>query len=771
LLKSDTMFHSYPRHPSRVVALAIIVVAVASAAACNKHTGSESRRYAESGDRYMSANKLSEAAVEYRNALVKDPRAGDVRVKLGGTYLGLGDFPNALREFVRAADLLPDDVALQLRTGNLLLLARRFDDAKSVAEKILAAHPSEVNAQILLANTFAGLKDVDSAVTQIEEAIRIAPDRSGTYSNLGAMELSRGKRQAAEAAFKKAVELKPTSIAANLALGNFYWLTERAVLAEQSLTRALELDPRNALTNRALANFFLATNRLAQAEQPLRTVLEVTKTTEATLALQEYYLTMNREPEARAILQPLLNDSRTAATANVRLAALDYAGGHNAEAYAKLGTVLGKDPANLQALLVKASLLLSEGKTDEALACATTAAQRHPDAASAFFTVGRIETSRRQPDAAIAAYQEVLRLNPRATAAKLALGQLQLAQGRPDTSVGLAAEALSSEPTNANAQLLYVRGLLAQGELQRAEAELRQLTVRFPNAATVHTQTGMLLGRQNKLSAARAELTRALELDPNDFEAFGGLVALDLASRSFDHARARVDQKLASGAPTAALLSLAARTYAVSGDASSAERFLKRAIEVDNGYVAGYSALGQLYLSQGRLDAARTEFEAVSERSPKSVSAITMVGIILQTQGDLNGARERFERVLQMDPEAAVAANELAWIYSQHGGNLDVAMHLAQTAQKHLPGAPEVSDTLGFIYYKKNLMSLAVSTLKTSTEKAPNNPVYQYHLGLAYASAGDAVRARASLQKALTLKPDFDGAVQAKDLLASRDLR
>jgi Flp pilus assembly protein TadD len=82
-----------------------------------------------------------------------------------------------------------------------------------------------------------------------------------------------------------------------------------------------------------------------------------------------------------------------------------------------------------------------------------------------------------------------------------------------------------------------------------------------------------------------------------------------------------------------------------------------------------------------------------------------------------------------------------------------------------------VSDTLGFIYYKKNLMSLAVSTLKTSTEKAPNNPVYQYHLGLAYASAGDAVRARASLQKALTLKPDFDGAVQAKDLLASRDLR
>jgi len=126
---------------------------------------------------------------------------------------------------------------------------------------------------------------------------------------------------------------------------------------------------------------------------------------------------------------------------------------------------------------------------------------------------------------------------------------------------------------------------------------------------------------------------------------------------------------------------------------------------------------------------------------------------------------------LQIDPEAAVAANNLAWIYVQRGGNLDVAMQLAQIAQKRLPEVAEVEDTLGFIYYKKNLVPLAIELLNASRAKDPKNALYEYHLGLAYTSAGDVARARGSLARALALKPDFDGAAEAKTLLASEALR
>jgi tetratricopeptide (TPR) repeat protein len=748
------------------VRLTLVVAGFGLFAACRHDPIAAKRRFLASGDQYFTASKFGEAVIQYRSAVQQDPGAGDARVKLADAYLGAGDGANALREYARAADLLPDDLGLQVKAGNLLLFAGRFDDAKARAEKVLAKAPTDVGAQLVKANALAGLQDLDAAVAQIEDALRVAPDRSGTYANLGALELGRGKRDAAEVAFKKAVELQPESVAAHLALGNFYWLTERRAEAEQSLKQALSLDPRHPLTNRALASFYLATDRLPAAEQPLKTVFEVTKTPASAVALEEYYAATGQDAAARAILEAMTSDPKTSATANVRLAALDYKNGGHERAYQRLARVLEKDQANLQALLMKASFLLADGKSDEALASATVATERYPESAAAFFALGRIQALRRQPDAAIAAYEEVLRLNPRTTDAKIALGQLRLGQGRTDTSIGLAAEALANEPGNGNALLLYVRGLLAQGALERAEFELKQLMARFPDSSAVHTQQGMLLARRGRNAAARAEFDRALELRSDDIEALGGLAALDIAERNFAAARVRVDARIATS-PSPALFTLAARVYAASNDLASAERFLRQAISLDSGYVAAYGALAQLYVFQHRLDEARAEFDALAKRSPKSVAAHTMVGVLLESKGDIDGARERFERVLQIDPEAAVAANNLAWIYTQRGGNLDVAMHLAQTAQKRMPEVPEVGDTLGFIYYKKNLVSLAISTLKVSAAKDPTNALYQYHLGLAYASSGDAVQARGSLTRALALKSDFDGADQARSLLSS----
>jgi tetratricopeptide (TPR) repeat protein len=114
--------------------------------------------------------------------------------------------------------------------------------------------------------------------------------------------------------------------------------------------------------------------------------------------------------------------------------------------------------------------------------------------------------------------------------------------------------------------------------------------------------------------------------------------------------------------------------------------------------------------------------------------------------------------VLELDPSAPVAANNLAWTYAESGSNLDIALQLAQTAQRGLPESPEVSNTLGFIYYKKGLYALAIPSLKISADKEPTSPVYQYHLGLAYAKSGNAPHAIQALQRALELKPDFSEA-------------
>jgi len=724
------------------------------------------QRYLDRGNRYIADGKTAEAVIELRNATQRDPSFGLARERLGDALRQNGDLAGALRQYVLAADLLPQDAQLQVKAGNFLLLGGRFDDAKARAEKVLKADPENVDAQIVVANALAGLKDVDGAVAQAEDAIRVDPGRSETYSSLGALELSRGKREEAERAFTKAVALKPGSASAHLALGIFYWLTGRLPAAEESLTRAASLEPRSTLVNRALANFYLSDHRLDRAEQPLKAVFAVTHTPEAALTLADYYRTVGNQRAESEILQPLLNDPRASASANARLAALDYEAGRPDDALRRLAAVLEKDPGNLQALLVKSTLLLSVGKPDQALAAATYATERHPDSTPSWFALARAQWSKKLPDAAIASYEQVLRLNPRAIQAKIALAQLHLGQGRPDASIELSSEALVNDAANGDARLLLVRGLLARGKLDLATRELKRLSDRFPDSAAVHVQEGMLLGRKKDFRGARKEFERALQSKPGDIEAFGGLVALDLAEKDFAAARARIDARVATG-PDAVVLTLAARVYAASGDTEAAIRFLHQALNLDSSYMPAYRALGQLYIVQGNLAAAEAEFEALAKQSAKPVAALTMVGILLQAQGKQDEARARFERALQIDPDAAVAANNLAWIYVETGGNIDVALQLAKTAQKRLPGIPEVNDTVGYIYYKRGLAPLAISTLKVSAEEDPNNPIYRYHLGLAYARAGDAARAGESLKRALALKPDFDGADDAARVLGS----
>jgi Flp pilus assembly protein TadD len=130
-------------------------------------------------------------------------------------------------------------------------------------------------------------------------------------------------------------------------------------------------------------------------------------------------------------------------------------------------------------------------------------------------------------------------------------------------------------------------------------------------------------------------------------------------------------------------------------------------------------------------------------------------------------ARQRYEKILQIDPRAVVASNNLAMLYLEEGQNLDTALGLAQTAKEQLPDSPEVNDTLGLVYAKKGLGNLAIVPLELSARKDPTNPVYQYHLGLAYAQVGQTMKARAVLQDALALNAAFDGSTDARRVLAA----
>jgi tetratricopeptide (TPR) repeat protein len=451
--------------------------------------------------------------------------------------------------------------------------------------------------------------------------------------------------------------------------------------------------------------------------------------------------------------------------ASLKLAAIAAATRTNAEAYELLDAVLKKAPNNVDALNGKAQLKLSEGKLDEALSNVNAALAADRNAAAAHFLQGRILASRDQPAEAIAAYKEALRLNSKLAAANVELARLHLAINKPNEAVQFAQAAIRVAPAYPEAQLMLARAQLATGNPASAEKTLAALNTSYPESAVVQTEMGRLYLLKGDKVRGRAALERALAKDATQIAALEGLTGLDIRDKKPGEARARVDAALAASPRNDALYLLAGRTYAELQDAPAAERAFKQALDINPANLQTYIALGQLYAQQRRLPEATTEFETLVQRQPKAIGPQTALGILLQLQNRPDEARARYEKVLQLDSRAAVAANNLAWIYAQQGTNLDIALQLAQTAKSQLPDMPEVNDTLGWVYHKKGMANLAIPPLQQSIAKAPNNPTYHYHLGVAYASAGDKARARQSLERALALNPSAEESAEAKKAL------
>ena len=116
--------------PKRSKWLVAPLVVVLAAVGCSKDPEVAKKEFVESGDNLMTQKKYAEAVIQYKNAIGLDQRYGEARLKLAKAAETTGDAITAFREYVRAADLLPEDPDAQLRAGQMLLLAKQYPEAR-----------------------------------------------------------------------------------------------------------------------------------------------------------------------------------------------------------------------------------------------------------------------------------------------------------------------------------------------------------------------------------------------------------------------------------------------------------------------------------------------------------------------------------------------------------------------------------------------------------------------------------------------------------------
>jgi tetratricopeptide (TPR) repeat protein len=155
-----------------------------------------------------------------------------------------------------------------------------------------------------------------------------------------------------------------------------------------------------------------------------------------------------------------------------------------------------------------------------------------------------------------------------------------------------------------------------------------------------------------------------------------------------------------------------------------------------------------------------------------------LIGMLEDQRKNYDVAADNYRKALEKDPNAVIAANNLAWMYAVNGkGNLDEAVRLAQGVVQKNPNIAGFVDTLGWVYYKKNLYSAAVEQLRKAvslneaqaraTNSAPS-AAYHYHLAMALKEKGEKEESRRELEAAIRLseKAPFAEMEDAKKMLA-----
>jgi tetratricopeptide (TPR) repeat protein len=194
-------------------------------------------------------------------------------------------------------------------------------------------------------------------------------------------------------------------------------------------------------------------------------------------------------------------------------------------------------------------------------------------------------------------------------------------------------------------------------------------------------------------------------------------------------------------------------------DLPGAENALRKAVELDKNNVDALEKLGKVQVQKGSADQALALYQQSIKDNPREVAFYILCGELYEAKKDWEQAKSMYQQALNVSPDHPLASNNLAYVILEQGGNVDVAMGMAQTARRGMPDSPNAADTLGWAYYQKGIYQSAISqfqeALRLSEKRGgPEDADVHYHLGLAYQKTNQPALARQQLEKAVKLSPN-----------------
>jgi len=787
------------------------------------------------GDVFSTLRNLDEAEAYYQHALQLDSSAPRALVGRAVIAAARGDSTQALQLLDDATKLQPDSARVWRALGNFQRIQRNYPSAADAYAQSIEVETAEtpLDQQFRTrANRVSVLLDslqYDAAKLQLDELIRTMPGHPLLHYLKGRLAYGMRDLDTAQTELQEYVSLIPRDLRGQAILGAVNFSQNYLNQAEMYLLRAAQGNVGGDITRRLLAETQLRLRKPGAALQSLQLAEATGISDPALLAmLGRAEIGLGNVDAAIAYFEQSVAADPDNPAASLSLATGLIAAGRYEEAVEILDSAPDSDDSQYRREILLMAAYMQNGKQEDAFAEAAKLVEQNPDDPAVHAIAGALRRSAGEPLEALPYFESALALDPNNRAALYGLGQIAMERSeladaeiwfarlldfdaafvpalvfysRLLTVAGRYSElgprfdaAIAADPQSLFPRLLHARVAVANNAYDETLEIVAAAREFHPDDSKLQHVEGLALIATGQSELGLRNLTSAASSNPDDPTMQYDLAAALMGVADYQDALTAVLRFREMRPEDVRGLAVQVEALSRSNRLADARTVVHEFRQGSPGNLFVIVRAGDIEMLDGKPEQALVHYQAAAEvqvtrtvvmrlamtyqatepakalvplkqwldEHPDDAEIRRAYAQTLEAQGDKQAAVVEYERLLNDGGEDPVSLNNLAWQYAEEGREGAVA--LAERAHELAPDNGSISDTLGWILYRDGQADEALEILRLAATQSPNNPEVQFHLATVLVETGNREEASSVLDALLKDNDAFSSRQKAQQL-------